>query len=146
MMVNTGVYLQNTCWIIGTYQRHFPQSLTASNGPDVTRVPSFRLKCKWIHDTVVWRKDIFWKTVHVHKLPKCFSHRNGWQSPVESAAMEAVPRMPMIWLDLKEAGEFQFSPSVRQVSWVENGATGLRLKVNSTGIRGGWISAPRSYR
>ncbi|KAM9783057.1 tyrosine-protein phosphatase non-receptor type 23 [Neosynchiropus ocellatus] len=28
--------------------------------------------------------------------------------------MEAVPRMPMIWLDLKEAGEFQFSPSVRQ--------------------------------
>lgn len=30
--------------------------------------------------------------------------------------MEAVPRMPMIWLDLKEAGEFQFSPSVRQVS------------------------------
>lgn len=29
--------------------------------------------------------------------------------------MEAVPRMPMIWLDLKEAGEFQFSPSVKQV-------------------------------
>uniref|UniRef100_A0A672HC10 Tyrosine-protein phosphatase non-receptor type 23 n=1 Tax=Salarias fasciatus TaxID=181472 RepID=A0A672HC10_SALFA len=28
--------------------------------------------------------------------------------------MEAVPRMPMIWLDLKEAGEFQFNPSVRQ--------------------------------
>uniref|UniRef100_A0A3Q3VRH0 Uncharacterized protein n=1 Tax=Mola mola TaxID=94237 RepID=A0A3Q3VRH0_MOLML len=28
--------------------------------------------------------------------------------------MEAVPRMPMIWLDLKEAGEFQFSSSVRQ--------------------------------
>ncbi|XP_051948770.1 LOW QUALITY PROTEIN: tyrosine-protein phosphatase non-receptor type 23-like [Xyrauchen texanus] len=28
--------------------------------------------------------------------------------------MEAVPRMPMIWLELKEAGEFQFSPSVRQ--------------------------------
>uniref|UniRef100_A0A8C2AT21 Tyrosine-protein phosphatase non-receptor type 23 n=1 Tax=Cyprinus carpio TaxID=7962 RepID=A0A8C2AT21_CYPCA len=28
--------------------------------------------------------------------------------------MEAVPRMPMIWLDLKEAGEFQFSPTVRQ--------------------------------
>ncbi|CAG6014183.1 unnamed protein product [Menidia menidia] len=28
--------------------------------------------------------------------------------------MEAVPRMPMIWLDLKEAGEFQFSPAVRQ--------------------------------
>uniref|UniRef100_A0A8C7QNT4 Tyrosine-protein phosphatase non-receptor type 23 n=1 Tax=Oncorhynchus mykiss TaxID=8022 RepID=A0A8C7QNT4_ONCMY len=28
--------------------------------------------------------------------------------------MEAVPRMPMIWLDLKEAGEFEFSPSVRQ--------------------------------
>lgn len=37
--------------------------------------------------------------------------------------------MPMIWLDLKEAGEFQFSPSVRQVSWVGNGATGLRSKV-----------------
>ncbi|KPP72062.1 tyrosine-protein phosphatase non-receptor type 23-like, partial [Scleropages formosus] len=29
-------------------------------------------------------------------------------------AMEAVPRMPMIWLDLKEAGEFQFGASVRQ--------------------------------
>lgn len=29
--------------------------------------------------------------------------------------MEAVPRMPMIWLELKEAGEFQFSPTVRQV-------------------------------
>ncbi|KAM6910704.1 tyrosine-protein phosphatase non-receptor type 23 [Xenentodon cancila] len=28
--------------------------------------------------------------------------------------MEAVPRMPMIWLDLKEAGEFPFSPCVRQ--------------------------------
>uniref|UniRef100_A0A671Q483 Tyrosine-protein phosphatase non-receptor type 23 n=1 Tax=Sinocyclocheilus anshuiensis TaxID=1608454 RepID=A0A671Q483_9TELE len=28
--------------------------------------------------------------------------------------MEAVPRMPMIWLDLKEAGEFQFSPTVKQ--------------------------------
>ncbi|KAI5092470.1 tyrosine-protein phosphatase non-receptor type 23 isoform X1, partial [Silurus meridionalis] len=28
--------------------------------------------------------------------------------------MEAVPRMPMIWLDLKEAGEFQFSATVKQ--------------------------------
>uniref|UniRef100_A0A8C1W2Q8 Tyrosine-protein phosphatase non-receptor type 23 n=1 Tax=Cyprinus carpio TaxID=7962 RepID=A0A8C1W2Q8_CYPCA len=28
--------------------------------------------------------------------------------------MEAVPRMPMIWLDLKEAGEFEFSPTVKQ--------------------------------
>uniref|UniRef100_A0A673L0Q3 Tyrosine-protein phosphatase non-receptor type 23 n=1 Tax=Sinocyclocheilus rhinocerous TaxID=307959 RepID=A0A673L0Q3_9TELE len=28
--------------------------------------------------------------------------------------MEAVPRMPMIWLDLKEAGEFQFSPTIKQ--------------------------------
>ncbi|KAL4617167.1 tyrosine-protein phosphatase non-receptor type 23 [Arapaima gigas] len=28
--------------------------------------------------------------------------------------MEAVPRMPMIWLDLKEAGEFQFGASVKQ--------------------------------
>ncbi|KAI4883290.1 hypothetical protein NFI96_021020 [Prochilodus magdalenae] len=28
--------------------------------------------------------------------------------------MEAVPRMPMIWLDLKEAGEFEFSSAVRQ--------------------------------
>ncbi|RXN26323.1 tyrosine- phosphatase non-receptor type 23-like protein [Labeo rohita] len=28
--------------------------------------------------------------------------------------MEAVPRMPMIWLELKEAGEFQFSSTVRQ--------------------------------
>jgi len=29
--------------------------------------------------------------------------------------MEAVPRLPMIWLELKEAGVFQFSPPVRQV-------------------------------
>uniref|UniRef100_A0AAR2KG50 Tyrosine-protein phosphatase non-receptor type 23 n=1 Tax=Pygocentrus nattereri TaxID=42514 RepID=A0AAR2KG50_PYGNA len=28
--------------------------------------------------------------------------------------MEAVPRMPMIWLDLKEAGEFEFSAAVKQ--------------------------------
>ncbi|XP_077576284.1 tyrosine-protein phosphatase non-receptor type 23 [Stigmatopora nigra] len=28
--------------------------------------------------------------------------------------MEAVPRMPMIWLDLKEAGDFHFTPAVRQ--------------------------------
>ncbi|XP_038664782.1 tyrosine-protein phosphatase non-receptor type 23 isoform X1 [Scyliorhinus canicula] len=28
--------------------------------------------------------------------------------------MEAVPRMPMIWLDLKEAGEFPFANAVRQ--------------------------------
>lgn len=38
----------------------------------------------------------------------------------ESAAppavgMEAVPRMPMIWLDLKEAGEFGFQQAVKQV-------------------------------
>ncbi|XP_028673299.2 tyrosine-protein phosphatase non-receptor type 23 [Erpetoichthys calabaricus] len=28
--------------------------------------------------------------------------------------MEAVPRMPMIWLDLKEAGDFQFTSPVKQ--------------------------------
>ncbi|XP_066100749.1 tyrosine-protein phosphatase non-receptor type 23 isoform X1 [Saccopteryx bilineata] len=28
--------------------------------------------------------------------------------------MEAVPRMPMIWLDLKEAGDFHFQPAVRK--------------------------------
>ncbi|XP_053456473.1 tyrosine-protein phosphatase non-receptor type 23 isoform X1 [Nycticebus coucang] len=28
--------------------------------------------------------------------------------------MEAVPRMPMIWLDLKEAGDFQFQPAVKK--------------------------------
>ncbi|XP_042188445.1 tyrosine-protein phosphatase non-receptor type 23 [Callorhinchus milii] len=28
--------------------------------------------------------------------------------------MEAVPRMPMIWLDLKEAADFPFAPAVRQ--------------------------------
>lgn len=32
------------------------------------------------------------------------------------AAMEAVPRMPMIWLDLKEAGDFHFQPAVKKVS------------------------------
>lgn len=30
--------------------------------------------------------------------------------------MEAVPRMPMIWLDLKEAGDFLFQPAVKKVS------------------------------
>ncbi|NWU03182.1 PTN23 phosphatase, partial [Urocynchramus pylzowi] len=29
--------------------------------------------------------------------------------------MEAVPRMPMIWLDLKEAGEFAFNAAVKKV-------------------------------
>ncbi|XP_062840476.1 tyrosine-protein phosphatase non-receptor type 23 [Anolis carolinensis] len=28
--------------------------------------------------------------------------------------MEAVPRMPMIWLDLKEAGDFAFQPAVKK--------------------------------
>lgn len=60
--------------------------------------------------------------------------------------MEAVPRMPMIWLDLKEAGEFPFSPSVRQVSWVGSGATGLRSKINQTKIVGDWITQPRVPR
>ncbi|TSK20078.1 Tyrosine-protein phosphatase non-receptor type 23 [Bagarius yarrelli] len=32
--------------------------------------------------------------------------------------MEAVPRMPMIWLDLKEAGEFQFSSTVKQARFI----------------------------
>ncbi|XP_043073303.1 tyrosine-protein phosphatase non-receptor type 23b [Puntigrus tetrazona] len=35
--------------------------------------------------------------------------------------MEAVPRMPMIWLELKEAGEFQFSPTVRQYIQINYG-------------------------
>ncbi|XP_067281615.1 tyrosine-protein phosphatase non-receptor type 23b [Pseudorasbora parva] len=35
--------------------------------------------------------------------------------------MEAVPRMPMIWLELKEAGEFQFSPPVRQYIQINYG-------------------------
>lgn len=30
--------------------------------------------------------------------------------------MEAVPRMPMIWLDLKEAGDFHFQSAVKKVS------------------------------
>lgn len=32
------------------------------------------------------------------------------------SAMEAVPRMPMIWLDLKEAGDFHFQSAVKKVS------------------------------
>lgn len=36
-------------------------------GAGVTCSSSFRSKCKWIHDTVVWRRAIFWKTVNVHK-------------------------------------------------------------------------------
>ncbi|XP_016297488.1 tyrosine-protein phosphatase non-receptor type 23-like [Sinocyclocheilus anshuiensis] len=35
--------------------------------------------------------------------------------------MEAVPKMPMIWLELKEAGEFQFSPTVRQYIQINYG-------------------------
>lgn len=33
----------------------------------------------------------------------------------DRAGMEAVPRMPMIWLDLKEAGEFAFNAAVKKV-------------------------------
>jgi len=62
--------------------------------------------------------------------------------------MEAVPRMPMIWLDLKEAGEFPFSPSVKQVSWaagrgrggMERSNRALRSKANQTGIMEDWIN------
>ncbi|XP_067267460.1 tyrosine-protein phosphatase non-receptor type 23b isoform X1 [Chanodichthys erythropterus] len=35
--------------------------------------------------------------------------------------MEAVPRMPMIWLELKEAGDFQFSSPVRQYIQINYG-------------------------
>ncbi|XP_057211388.1 tyrosine-protein phosphatase non-receptor type 23b [Triplophysa rosa] len=35
--------------------------------------------------------------------------------------MEAVPRMPMIWLELKEAGEFEFSPTVKQYIHINYG-------------------------
>uniref|UniRef100_A0A8C9H2Y0 Uncharacterized protein n=1 Tax=Piliocolobus tephrosceles TaxID=591936 RepID=A0A8C9H2Y0_9PRIM len=28
--------------------------------------------------------------------------------------MEAVPHIPMIWLDLKEAGDFHFQPAVKK--------------------------------
>ncbi|NXR54388.1 PTN23 phosphatase, partial [Hippolais icterina] len=38
--------------------------------------------------------------------------------------MEAVPRMPMIWLDLKEAGEFAFNAAVKKV-WPGKGRRGL---------------------
>lgn len=39
--------------------------------------------------------------------------------------MEAVPRMPMIWLDLKEAGEFAFNAAVKKVG-PGKGRRGLR--------------------
>lgn len=41
------------------------------------------------------------------------------------AGMEAVPRMPMIWLDLKEAGEFAFNAAVKKVG-PGRGGTGVR--------------------
>lgn len=38
--------------------------------------------------------------------------------------MEAVPRMPMIWLDLKEAGDFHFQPAVKKVRAPRAGGRG----------------------
>lgn len=38
---------------------HFPETTATRSWAFVTCPHSFRLKCKWIHDTVVWRKSIF---------------------------------------------------------------------------------------
>lgn len=47
----------------------------------------------------------------------CFRVRRLWLGEAGGGPgrrMEAVPRMPMIWLDLKEAGEFSFNSAVKQ--------------------------------
>lgn len=53
--------------------------------------------------------------------------------------MEAVPRMPMIWLDLKEAGEFAFNAAVKKV----RPGRGRR---GSGGAADGRVGAPLGWR
>ncbi|XP_077453979.1 tyrosine-protein phosphatase non-receptor type 23 isoform X2 [Stigmatopora argus] len=65
------------------------------------------------HDTVVQggRKESSASSKPLQ--PTSSDFQAGPRAP-RAAAMEAVPRMPMIWLDLKEAGDFHFTPAVRQ--------------------------------
>lgn len=51
--------------------------------------------------------------------------------------MEAVPRMPMIWLDLKEAGEFAFNAAVKKVGPGKGRAGGFGVCEGREGTRRG---------
>lgn len=62
--------------------------------------------------------------------------------------MEAVPRMPMIWLELKEAGEFQFSPTVRQyiqINYGENPENYSEALKRLEQLRQSVVNIPRDF-
>lgn len=62
--------------------------------------------------------------------------------------MEAVPRMPMIWLELKEAGEFQFSPTVRQyiqINYGENPENYTESLKRLEQLRQSVVNIPRDF-
>lgn len=66
--------------------------------------------------------------------------RGGGRFRRAQAGMEAVPRMPMIWLDLKEAGEFAFNAAVKKVG-PGSGRGGSRRGL--WGTRGGRVGPVR---
>uniref|UniRef100_A0A672KMW8 Tyrosine-protein phosphatase non-receptor type 23-like n=1 Tax=Sinocyclocheilus grahami TaxID=75366 RepID=A0A672KMW8_SINGR len=62
--------------------------------------------------------------------------------------MEAVPRMPMIWLELKEAGEFQFGPTVRQyiqINYGENPENYIEAMKKLEQLRQSVVNIPRDF-
>ncbi|KAF4100539.1 tyrosine-protein phosphatase non-receptor type 23b [Onychostoma macrolepis] len=62
--------------------------------------------------------------------------------------MEAVPKMPMIWLELKEAGEFQFSPTVRQyiqINYGENPENYSEALKRLEQLRQSVVNIPRDF-
>ncbi|XP_075684006.1 tyrosine-protein phosphatase non-receptor type 23 [Rhinoderma darwinii] len=62
--------------------------------------------------------------------------------------MEAVPRMPMIWLDLKEAGEFGFNQAVKQFvlkNYSENPENYNEELKKLEQLRQGAVNVPRDF-
>ncbi|XP_056335903.1 tyrosine-protein phosphatase non-receptor type 23b [Danio aesculapii] len=62
--------------------------------------------------------------------------------------MEAVPRMPMIWLELKEAGDFEFSPTVRQyieINYGENPEDYSEALKRLEQLRQSVVNIPRDF-
>lgn len=62
--------------------------------------------------------------------------------------MEAVPRMPMIWLELKEAGDFEFSPTVRQyieINYGENPENYSEALKRLEQLRQSVVNIPRDF-
>uniref|UniRef100_A0A8C1K2R4 Protein tyrosine phosphatase, non-receptor type 23, b n=1 Tax=Cyprinus carpio TaxID=7962 RepID=A0A8C1K2R4_CYPCA len=62
--------------------------------------------------------------------------------------MEAAPRMPMIWLELKEAGEFQFSAAVRQyiqINYGENPENYSEALKRLEQLRQSVVNIPRDF-